>query len=136
MDMESALRARLLAAATVAALVGNRVTWIDRPQMAALPAITLQIVTDERAQNYKGFDGLQPGYVQIDVWSLSYAAAKALKEAIIGNDVTPGAVVPAGSFFGIRFTRGFVTARDLSERTETQFIFRPSIDLTFHYANA
>jgi len=130
MDMETALRARLLAAAPVVALVGQRVTWVERPQGAALPAITLQNVTDERVQNFKGFDGLQPGYVQIDVWALSYAAAKALKDAAIA------AVVPAATQSGVRFTRGFVTARDLSERTDTQFLFRPSIDLTFHYATA
>ncbi len=130
MNMEAALRARLLAAAPVIALVGQRVTWVERPQGAALPAITLQNVTDERAQNFSGFDGLQPGYVQVDVWALTYASAKALKEAVIA------ALVPAGSQGDTRFTRGFVSAQDLSERTDTQFIYRHSIDLTFHYATA
>lgn len=129
-DMETALRARLLAAAPVAALVGQRVTWVERPQASGLPAITLQNVTDERVQNFSGFNGLQPGYVQIDVWATSYAQAKALKDAVIA------AVVPAGVQSGIRFKRGFVSAQDLSERTETQFLFRPSIDLNFHYATA
>ncbi|MEG3177050.1 DUF3168 domain-containing protein [Sphingomonas sp. RB3P16] len=136
MDMEGALRARLLAAAPVTDLVERRVTWIDRPQKDGLPAITLQIVTDERVQTYSGFAGLQPGYVQVDVWALTYAAAKALKEAIIGTDASPGALVSGGTFYGIRFTRAFVTARDLSERTDTQFIYRHSIDLNFHYATA
>jgi hypothetical protein len=128
--METALRARLIAAAPVVALVGQRITWVERPQAAGLPAITLQNVTDERAQSFSGFDGLQPGYVQIDVWALSYAAGKAIKDAVIA------ALVPAGIQSGVRFDRGFVSARDLSEKTDTAFIYRPSIDLTFHYALA
>lgn len=130
MSMEAALRARLLAAAPVTAIVGQRVSWMDRPQGATLPAITLQIVTDDRTQNYGGFDGLQPGYVQVDLWATTYAAAKALKEAVIA------ALVPAGTQGNVRFTRAFVSAQDLSERTDTQFIFRHSIDFTFHYATA
>jgi hypothetical protein len=130
MDMEAALRARLLAAGPVTALVGQRVTWVERPQAAALPAITLQNVTDERTQNFSGFDDLQPGYVQVDVWALTYAAAKAVKEVVIA------ALVPAGVQNGVRFARGFVSAQDLSERTDTQFLYRQSIDLTFHYATA
>ncbi|MEG3153000.1 DUF3168 domain-containing protein [Sphingomonas sp. ZT3P38] len=130
MDMESALRARLLAAAPVAALVGSKVAWIERPQTDALPGITLQIVTDERAQSMTGLDDLQPGYVQIDVWAAKYEQGKAIKEAVIA------ALMPKASVSGIRFDRGFFSSRDLSERTDTQFIFRPSIDFTFHYANA
>jgi hypothetical protein len=136
MDMEAALRARLLAAAPVVALVGQRVTWVERPQAAALPGITFTNITDDRAQSFSGFDGLQPGYVQVDVWARTYAEGKAIKEALIGTNVTPGPLVAGGIFSGVRFTRGFVTARDLSEKTDTAFIYRPSIDLTFHYALA
>jgi hypothetical protein len=130
MDMEGALRARLLAAAPVTALVGQRVAWIERPQADALPGITLQAVTDERAQSYSGFDGSQPGYVQIDVWAATYAQAKATKEAVIA------ALAPRATVAGIRFDRGFFSSRDLSEKTDTQFIYRPSIDFTFYYATA
>ena len=130
MDMEGAIRARLLAASPVAALVGARVSWVERPQKDALPGVTLQNVTDERTQNYAGFDAFQPGYVQIDGWAATYAQAKALKEVIIA------AITPAGTFNGVRFTRAFVTARDLSERTDTGFIFRPSLDFTFFYSPA
>lgn len=130
MDMESAYRARLLAAAPVAALVGQRVTWVDRPQAAALPAVTLQLVTDERVQSYSGLDGAQPGYVQVDVWGLTYAAVKAAKEAVVN------ALLPATVVDGVRFTRATVSARDLSERTDTQLIFRQSIDFNFFYATA
>jgi hypothetical protein len=130
MDMESALRARLLAASPVTALVAQRVYWVDRPQASALPSITLQHVTDERVQHYTGFNDLQPGYVQVDCWAATYAQGKSLKEAVIA------ALTPAVTANGFSFTRAFVTARDLSERTDTQFIHRPSMDFTFHYANA
>jgi hypothetical protein len=131
MDMESALRARLLAAGPITTLAGQRVTWVERPQTAGLPAITLQIVTDDRSQSFSGFDGLQPGYVQVDVWATSYAQAKALKEAVIN------AAVPTGTFFAVRFTRGFIAGGAITvERVDNQSIFRASIDLTFHYATA
>jgi hypothetical protein len=128
MDMETALRARLLTALPVTALVLQRVAWIDRPQSDALPGITLQLVTDKRTQNMTGFDGMQPGYVQADLWAATYAQAKALKEAVIA------ALTPAGIFSGVRFSRAFVTSRDLSERTDTAFVFRPSLDFTFFYS--
>jgi hypothetical protein len=130
MDMEGALRARLIAAGPVTALVGQRIYWVDRPQEAALPAITLQIIDDPREQHMKGLHEFQQTLVQIDVWSATYAAAKALKEAIIA------ALLPAATSNGVVFGRSFVRSRDLSERTETQFIHRPSMDFTINHASA
>lgn len=128
MDFESALRARLLAAAPVTSLVEQRITWVNRPQGSALPAITLQIIDDDRAQHMAGFQGLQRVVVQLDIWATSYGQGKALKEAVIA------ALAPENTSNGIHFERAFVRARDLSERTETQFIHRPSLDFTFHYS--
>lgn len=128
MDFEGALRARLLAAAPITALVAQRAYWVDRPQASALPAITLQVINEPREQHFGGFESLQRMLVQVDGWATSYGQGLALKEAIIA------ALVPAETSNGIIFTRAFVTARDLSERTETAFIFRPSMDFTFHYA--
>lgn len=130
MDMEGAMRARLLAAAPLQQLTSGRVFWVERPQRSALPAITLQHVTDERTQSYDAMDGLQPAYVQLDVWAATYAEGKALKEAAIA------ALTPAATVEGVEFSRAFVTARDLTERDETATIFRPSLDFTFHYAAA
>ncbi len=130
MDFEGALRSRLTSAAPVTALVGQRVYWIERPQSSALPGITLQMVDDERGQHFGGFHSLQRAVVQVDVWASSYASGKAIKEAIIA------ALVPEVTANGVKFQRAFVAARDLSERTETQFIHRPSMDFTFHYSVA
>lgn len=128
MDFSGALKARLLAEPAVSTIVGNRVTWVDRPQGQALPAITLQVVDDERAQHMKGFQGLRRSVVQVDVWATGYRQAEAIKEAVIET------LVPSGTALGVQFSRAFVRARDLGERTEAQFIYRPSMDFTFFYS--
>lgn len=122
--MQTALRARLLAAAPVTALVGTRVDWVDRPQGAALPAVTLQIISDLRPQHLKGFQPLRDTRVQVDVWAASYAQKAQLVEAVIA------AAVPESTTGGIVFNRAVVDGlRDLGEQNETQFIHRTSIDL-------
>lgn len=128
MDFEMALHARLIAAAPVAAQVADRVFWIDRPQGSELSAITLQIVIEDREQHMQGFQGRQFVTVQVDGWAETYAKAKALKEAIIA------ALIPPAEVDGVRFGRASVVARDLSERTETRLLFRPSMDFTFNYS--
>lgn len=130
MAMPQALRSRLLNDSGVRSVAGTRIDWGMRSQGAALTAITLQMVVDERVQNMTEFDGLQPGYVQIDVWASSYLNMMTGKESVIA------AVVPAGVFYGTRFTRGFVTARDLNEDGGTATIFRASIDLQFFHTPA
>lgn len=135
MDFEGALRARLTGASAVTAIVGQRIYWVDRPQSSAFPAITLQIIDDEREQHMGGFQSRQFCTVQVDIWAVStntqagYATAKAGKEAVIV------ALTPEVTANGIKFgTATNITARDLSERTETQFIYRQSIDFRFNYA--
>lgn len=124
MDMQGALRARLLAAAPVTALVAQRIYWVDRPQSAALPAIVLQTISDDRPQHLKGFNDLRETRVQMDVLGTTYAQVRAIAEAAIA------ATVPENTGNGIIFNRALVDgARDLGERTETQFIHRHSVDL-------
>lgn len=124
MDFQGALRSRL----TGITATGGRVYWINRPQASQMPAITLQMIDDDRAQHFGGFQSVQRALVQVDVWSQTYEAAQQIKEAIIA------ALVPEVETNGISFQRAFVTSRDLSERTETAFIYRPSLDFTFHYS--
>lgn len=126
MDMQGALRARITGAATSA---GTRVYWVDRPQAAALPAVTLQTISDPRPQHLKGFNETRETRVQIDCWADTYAAAKSLMEAVIA------AVVPLNTANGIRFDRAMVdNVQDLGERTETKFIHRQSADLIFFWS--
>ena len=125
MDFQGALRARLTG------LAGGRVYWVDRPQTSALPAITLQTVSDPRPQHLKGFNELRPTTVQIDTWGDTYAAAKSLMDSVIA------AVVPENTSNGIRFDRAMVDGvRDLGERSGEKFIHRQSADLIFHWATA
>jgi hypothetical protein len=130
MDFQGALRARLLADSATTTIVGQRIYWVVRPQQDALPAITLQTITDGRPQHFGGFQAMRPSMVQIDAWGTTYAQVRALAEAIIA------ALAPAHSENGIAFERGFFSdVRDLGEQLETTFIHRVSVDLTvFHQA--
>lgn len=129
MDWQAALRARLIAAAPVTALVGTRVHWIERPQGGALPAITLQSITEFREQHFRGFHGLQRARVQVDVWANSYSDARKLMDAAID------AVSPASQSNGVMFSRGFLDGiRDLGERAGDRLIYRKSADLIIHHA--
>jgi hypothetical protein len=131
LDMQGALRARLLAAAPVTALVGQRVYWVDRPQASQLPAIVLQVISDPRPQHLKGFEDLRETRVQMDIFGTSYGQVRTLTEAALA------AVVPENTSNGIIFNRALVDgARDLGERTETQFIHRHSTDLLIWWQSA
>lgn len=132
MDVEAAIRARLLAAAAVTAHVGERVYWVERIQGDAYPGITLQVVHEDRAQHLRGFQSLQSLQVQIDVWSRTHLVGKQIKDAVIET------LVPAAQVGGIKFQRAFVTARDLSPHAGRDLsgeapVFRPSLDFTFNY---
>jgi uncharacterized protein DUF3168 len=125
MDFEGALRARLTG------LAGGRVYWDDRPQASALPAITLQSITDNRPQHLKGFNDLKDHFVQIDCWGAKKTDAKTLQEAVLA------AVVPEDTSNGIRFCRAIVDgAQSGGERAGETFVFRHRIDLIFHWATS
>ena len=128
MDMMGALIARLLAAGAVAALAADRVYPVSRPQLTGLPAVTLQVIDQERAQHMGGVQNFQQALVQVDAWAASYAAAAALKEAVLA------ALLPAQSGNGIDFQRAFVRSRDLGEQTDTVFVHRHSMDFTISYS--
>lgn len=131
MDWQGALRARLIAAAPVTALVGTRVYWVERPQATSLPAITLQTISEDRRQHMAGFDGLDVSRVQIDCWATKHVGSTELAEAAIA------ALIPAATSNGVRFERAFIDSlRDLGEQAGTQFIHRASIDLIIHHAVA
>jgi hypothetical protein len=126
--MEAALRSRLLTAPGLAAATADRWSWVERPQEDSLPAGTLQTVGGALGENFDGFDGVRRAVVQLDFWSLSHVEAVALREAAITALAAPAVVE------GIRFDRGHFSApRDLGEPTDTGFIHRQSIDVTFHF---
>lgn len=125
MTMETALRARLKDDAGVAALVANRIDWGVRTQNAALPAIVLTTVADQRDQHMAGFATYRPTRVQIDCYGKTKAEAASLREAVIA------AIVPEATNSGVSFLRAFVnTVLDRGDQTETGFIHRVLIDLS------
>lgn len=121
MDMEGALRARIVAAATAAA---ERVYWIDRPQGSALPSITLQTISGDYPKTYDGLQATRDPRIQLDVWATSYGQAKSIFDAVIA------ALAPKQTSNGIAFDNIlFEGARDVLERLETQNVYRRGIDL-------
>ena len=81
--MEEDLRALLLADSAVAAIVGTRVDWGSRVQGAALPAISMHLISGAEGYHLKGRDGLSITRVQIDCWGVSFASAKLASRAVI-----------------------------------------------------
>jgi hypothetical protein len=69
--VEEALRARLLANTAIAAIVGTKVTWGDRPQNKDLPALVLLLVVPGRDYTHQGADGLTGARVQIEAYGKS-----------------------------------------------------------------
>jgi hypothetical protein len=100
--MEEDLVARLLANTSLAALVGNRIVWIERPQGQALPSVTLQVISAGRDYHMKGASGLAGTRVQIDCWGASYASAKAVSRALIA------AIEPSAQHGNTRFSAAFL----------------------------
>lgn len=127
MDMQGALRARLLGQTDAA----TRVYWVERPQTSALPAITLQTISGDRPQTHDGFQELRSTRVQMDCWAASHQAAADILQAAIA------AVAPKVTANGIKFDRMFFDGeRDFVERVGTTTIFRASIDLIVWHSPA
>lgn len=101
MTLSAALKARLLAGATIAAITQGRVG--RGKQLQAVPAITLQIIADPRPQHFKGFQRVRPTSVQIDVWAADEATAEVLREHVIA------VLVPADASTDVRFQRAMIT---------------------------
>jgi hypothetical protein len=124
MDMQGGLRARLLADAAVAAAVGSRVYWVQRPQSTALPAITMQTIDDPRPNHMQGFDGARTTRVQLDCWAPSFSAALTLARACIAALAEPTTL--NGKRFGPTLIDG---QRDLLDDVSGTPIHRQSVDL-------
>jgi hypothetical protein len=81
--MEAELRTFLLANAALTALIGQRVTWVRRPQASGLPALTLQIVGGSPDYTMAGRVDLVGRLVQMDIWAATYESMKAVERALI-----------------------------------------------------
>lgn len=128
--MQTALVARLLAAAGVTAIAGTRQHWNAVPQGTALPYMRMQTISDVRPQHLTGYDGARQTRVQVDCFARRYSEAQALANAVIAATATPATVS------GVRFGRTRAEGpRDLGEQTPEGFIHRMSVDLLIEYAS-
>lgn len=123
-DFAAALRARLIADATVAGVVGTRVHWTLVPQDSALPYIRLQTVSDLRPSDLEGYDGTRETRVQADCFATRHAAARTLAEAVIAAAIAP--FTQDGVAFGRIEAEG---PRDLGDDTPQGYIHQSSLDL-------
>jgi hypothetical protein len=99
--MEEDLVAKLLADEGLAALVGARIYWLDRPQADALPSITLQVISPGRTYTYAGATGLNGPRVQVDCWGASYLSAKQIARALVAAIEAPA--TQGGTWFSAAF---------------------------------
>jgi len=118
--MQSALRSRLLGNPDA----GSRVDWGWRKQGSALPAVTLNTVSDPRPQHMGGNQATRATLVQIDCWGKTYIEARTIANAAVDL------VVPADDVGGVRFFRSFVeNDLDTIEDTADGILARVSLDV-------
>lgn len=123
-DLQAALRARLIAAAPVTAIVGTRVYWTKAADAAALPYIRMQTVSDERGADLDDYEIARETRVQVDCFAADYATARALSEAVIA--ATNGPATVSGVLMGRTVAEG---PRDLGEDVTGKFVHQLSTDL-------
>lgn len=98
--MEEDLTAWLLAGTALTALVGTRINWDERPQLEALPSVTLQVVSAAVDYHHGGRTDLQRARVQADIWAATASQALAIKRALTARiealQTSPSGVLAAG----------------------------------------
>lgn len=113
MSWKAGLVARLLADPDIAALVGDRVEWDDLAPDSALPAITLQTISDPRPQTHDGFDSFRGTRVQVNCLARTATEADALLELVIHALAGPAFVA------GTSFLRSFFDGAGGSDSIKT-----------------
>lgn len=93
-----ALRAYVLADATVAGLVGTRMYPVILPQDPPMPAITFQIISGASVISNDGPAGLESPTFQIDCWAATYSQMDALFHAVRKRINGAKGVFPTESF--------------------------------------
>ena len=82
MSLETAMRAYVLADATVAAAVGTRMYSRKPPQTPVVPYIVYQRIDTRRQHDMDGPDGLPRPRVQIACWAANVTSATDLAAAV------------------------------------------------------
>lgn len=128
MNFEGAIIARVKDDAAISAIVAGRVTWSQRTQDSALPAVVLRVIADDRQQDLEGFT-TRNTRVQFDCFAATRTATVSLREAVIA------AVAPPALVSGVQFQRAiFDPVTDRGESTSTGFVHRDQFDATFRHS--
>lgn len=128
MAMEEALVARLAAAPGIAAIVGDRIDWFDRP--SALPALVLTKVDAGREWTHDGPDGLDEPRVRFECWAGTKAAVAALGRALLAEMELPA------DRDGTRFHEGSLEFERWDRPDDVDggiAVFRVTMDFTFFH---
>ena len=133
MTFETALLARLNDDRDIHSATGGRIE-VGRT-FTALPAISLQIISDPRPQHFKGFHGTRSTDVQIDIWAKTVETGGPLREQVIAL------LVAAANSEGVQFQRAMISnVRGGAEQQQSgpapvqrirSELHRTSIDITF-----
>jgi hypothetical protein len=136
MDIEEAIRDRLVADATLAArlpayLDSKTVFWGERPQGSAMPAIVLNTVSRPVAEHMKGAQRLQFMRTQLDTYGDDPATAQQIA------DIAAAVMMPRafGEHYYFR-PSSILNRRDLQEPAATGTIFRTWLDLMVRFSPA
>lgn len=126
MSVETELRARLIADATVNGLVGTRIYPEVLPQNPTLPAITYQDISMTSVQNLAGAAGMLMRRVQIDSFAATRVGVVALADAIRAS---------LDGYIGTLTTTKVVIrhALERSEYDDETESYRQIQDYTVHY---
>ena len=129
MSMSADLRDRLKAAAMSAA---GRIYRDERPQGSGLPAVRMQVVSEDRPSTMEGRQSFRSTRVQLDCMGADRTAADDLAEQAIT------AAEPSGEVGGTQFQRAFVdSVRTYSDRADSGVTtFVTSIDLIVWHSPA
>lgn len=126
--MENALATYLLAQASIQALVGDRIYWVQIPQGSTRPYIILSVVSSVPDVVFQGATGLVQSRVQFDCWGEDYYSAKNVARAL--DTLLNGRKLTTPGTGGIRFEGFFIEAeRDGHDDVEApDDLFRTSLD--------
>lgn len=130
MGMEEALIARLSAAAAVAAVVGDRISWFGRIEGDPLPALTLLNISPGQSWTHSGPDGVDRPRVRFDCYAATDVEAIALKRAVIATMTAPVDID------GWRFHPGMLGADRTIEEPQMAGgtdLFHQQIELQFYH---
>jgi hypothetical protein len=122
--MELILANFLLAAAPIAAIVGDKVYWDELSQGLEHPSIVMFLISAPRGHTYAGVDALHRDRVQFDCRAATADQRRLLAEAL---DARLGGY--RGTFEGVQFQGAFKQGhRTRSEKDGATGSFTASID--------